>query len=375
MFEYWQSYEIDGSDTNYDLVVPEREKCIELLKYYFKLKTIHKGQPIKIHYVTGKDNKKITDRLFIPENREDLWDIIRNYDLKLLTLQYTYVAPNSLYPEVKRELIDMLLKHVGVKHNFINPMFSEPYQMVDYITINFDSKSTAYHYGLACSDSYYTLVSKNSPFLYIIFDCSLNGPHELKFYGLSKIKDAFPEFEIDMHLINEELLSAYEIKWDQLIKEGILVESTDYIFTLERILDNPFVTLNQNDLKQIYLNRLPPDIKRFDPFKIYINEESSTNSNGWTKDEVNWYTALKGIMGKSTFSIPEYVEKVQKFARAEIFSDADFENYTSFNFTIQITKNNKQDCTIKFVRTSTEPKMIILAPYKHRERIIKLLRL
>lgn len=372
MIEYYQSYEIDGSDTSYDLVVPEREKCIELLKFYFKLKTIHKGVPIKIHNATGKGSKGLKNQTFMPENIEDLWDIIRSHNLETLTLQYTYVAPNSLYPEVKHELIDMLLKHAGVKHSFVKPMFSEPYHTTDYITIDFDSKPFDHHYDLACSESYYAVVSKNTPFLNIIFDCSLGGPHGLMFYGLSKIKDAFPEFEIDLHL-NEELLCYYEIKWDQLIKEGIPVESMDYKYTLERILNHPSVTLNHNESEQICLTRLPSGIEKFDPLKIYIDEDISVNSNGWTKEEVNHYTALKGIMGKSTFSITEYIEKVHKLAQAEIFSNADFESYTSFDFIIQTAKDNKQDCMVKFARTPTVPQMILLVPYKYRDRIIKLL--
>jgi len=372
MLQYYQSYEIDGSDTSYDLVVPEREKCIELLKFYFKLKTIHKGKPIKIHNATGKGSKSLKNQTFMPENIENLWDIIRSYDLKFIALQYTYVAPNSLYPEVKRELIDMLLKHAGVKHTFVNPMFSEPYHTTDYITIDFDCKPFDHRYDLACSESYYAVVSKNTPFLNVGFDCSLGGPHELMFYGLSKIRDIFPEFEIDLHL-NEELLCYYEIKWDQLIKEGIPVESMDYKYTLERILTHSSVTLNQDGSKQIHLTRLPSGIENFDPLKIYITEDRSANPNGWTKDEVNWYTALKGIMGKTTLSIADYVEKMHKLAKAEIFSDADFENYTSFNLAIQTAKDNQQNCTIKFVRTSTSPQMILLVPYKHRDRIIKLL--
>ncbi|MDR2918043.1 MAG: hypothetical protein LBV72_01580 [Tannerella sp.] len=374
MIEYWQGFEIDGSDTSYNLVVPEREKCIDLLRYYFKLKVIHKGKPVKIYRARGKGTGELVNQVFMPENMEDLWDIIRSYDLKFLELEYTYVAPNSLYPEVKRELIDMLMKQSGIKHTFVKPMFPERYYIVSYISVDFDSKPSPHHYEMACSESYYAVVSKNSPFLNVIFDCSLNGPYELMFYGLSKIKDAFPEFEIDMHL-NEDLLCYYDVKWDELIKEGIPVESTDYVFTLERILSYPAVMLNQDDNKQIHLRRLPGGIKNFDPLKIYINEKSPADAGGWTKDEVNWYTALKGIMGKSTFSITEYVEKVQKLARAEIFSDADFENYTSFDFTIQIDKDSTQYCTIKYVRTSTDPEMIMLVPYKHRDRIMKLLNL
>ncbi|NDV66683.1 hypothetical protein [Bacteroides sp. 224] len=370
MIEYWQSYEIDGSDSSYNVVVAEREKCIELLKFYLQLKVAHRGKPIKIHRSSGKDSQIVKDMYFAYEHLDDLWDVIRHCNLKYLQLEYEYVASGSLYPEVKRELIDMLAHHAGVKnHTFVNPVFSNSYTTTSYINISFDAKPSN-DYEMVCSENYFQIISKEHPLLVIDFDCVLNGPHELMFYGMHKMKDAFPEFEIDMHT-SHELLAAYSINWDELIMEGISLESSDYAYTLKWLLSNPAITMHP-DNDTIYLGRLPMGFEHFDPLVVYIDEKGS---NYWTKDEINDYLALQGIFGKRTFSIDEYLQKVYKASKAEIFSDADFESYTSFNIEVAVGKDKQQHAVVKFVREKDGPKLMILIAYKYREGLERMIRL
>ncbi|MCT4594432.1 MAG: hypothetical protein N4A57_09215 [Anaeromicrobium sp.] len=42
MFLYYDGYEIDGSDTSYNILTPEMEKLKEVVNYYLQLKIIRK---------------------------------------------------------------------------------------------------------------------------------------------------------------------------------------------------------------------------------------------------------------------------------------------------------------------------------------------
>lgn len=367
MIEYWQGFEIDGSDTNYNLVVPEKEKCIELLNNYLNLKIIHKAVPVKVNRVKGKGASLIQNTLYEHEQLNELWDIIRTAEIKSIELEYTYVAPNSLYPEVKRELIDTLVKLGNFKANFENPCFNEPYHISDYIFVNFENKSEDYSYDNACSETYFKMVSKTSPYINIDFNCRLGGPHALMVFGMSKIKDAFPEFEIDLKQ-NTELISWYDIKYEELILEGIIVESTNYSHTLERILSSSMTEQKGN--RKINLRRLPEGIENFDPSNFFEYDGGFSQHNYWDRKGFERFKVLKGIFKKRELDLDEYIRAVEKMAKADIFTDADFEYYTSFHQEICI-ENVNYYYTVKFYRDKKSPKMLLLLPWKHRDKIRK----
>ena len=58
MFIYWDNFEIDGSDTNFNLILPERELLSEIIEYYLSLPIWNRKKGI------GLDEKSITSHRF-----------------------------------------------------------------------------------------------------------------------------------------------------------------------------------------------------------------------------------------------------------------------------------------------------------------------
>ena len=83
MFLYEQGYEIDGSDSSYNLVDSEIQKILEVVKYILNLKIVNRKNPIKIKYseTLSYNRSKWKEKTIKWEELERLDTLFQNYVL------------------------------------------------------------------------------------------------------------------------------------------------------------------------------------------------------------------------------------------------------------------------------------------------------
>jgi hypothetical protein len=84
MFTYWKGYEIDGSSTTYNIVIPQQELIVEVLRYIMSLKIIDRNENINISY---------------SETSDKLWkkEVIKNDIYKFEESEKILRAENKVY--------------------------------------------------------------------------------------------------------------------------------------------------------------------------------------------------------------------------------------------------------------------------------------
>lgn len=241
MFKYYKGYEIDGSDTAYNIIIPDMKKIEEIVNYYLSLKVIHKNKKIILKFNRNSIKKYSIHEL------DEMWHYIYENNLKSFEIEYTYVATQNLYSEVKREIIDYLLEDIKIKPKLIDPNFTSSKQSTDYITVNcFNNKSVKVNkLDDITSSDYHNNIIGNHKLFNINFDCSVvrgNTSVLLAYYALRKISERFLELGINPeNSINESLCSCcYDvllINAKNHLKEEISFKSNDLIFTINKFID------------------------------------------------------------------------------------------------------------------------------------------
>lgn len=96
MFIYWNGYEIDGSDTDFNLVLPESVQLSELAEVFLHNPLIdHRLQP-KLEILLGGKNKEIS--------REEFGEKLLAGDYKMLTVTVNCRHPEELPEDLRREI-------------------------------------------------------------------------------------------------------------------------------------------------------------------------------------------------------------------------------------------------------------------------------
>ncbi|PAB61135.1 hypothetical protein [Anaeromicrobium sediminis] len=262
MFSYYDGYEIDGSDTSYNILTPEMEKLKEVVNYYLQLKIIRKDVPIKITKVNTKRKGKLCNKSYYKHELDLMWEDILSSSIKSFEISYEYVNPYNLYPEVKRELITSIVNNSDIKEkDLIQPVFwPNPYTQ-GYMQLFLEpdvAKKKYTNFNEICRDDYCNRQQDN-PIRFVDVYCCLGGPNVLKYYALKKMSLAFPELEIDAEA-NLGNVSWYEIHPENFLYEEIDCPSKDLYMTIDRILNlegvetsrkNPFInTYHCNEIEK-----------------------------------------------------------------------------------------------------------------------------
>jgi hypothetical protein len=92
MFTYWKGYEIDGSSTTYNIVIPQQELIVEVLRYIMSLKIIDRNENINISY---------------SETSDKLWkkEVIKNDIYKFEESEKIFGDENKVYNYKKPKII------------------------------------------------------------------------------------------------------------------------------------------------------------------------------------------------------------------------------------------------------------------------------
>lgn len=125
-----------------------------------------------------------------------------------MELNYKLVPPNSLYPEVKRELMEEFVRLSGEKPELADPEFRSSFEAGESIIISLDPDSSEHSYQYsrcACGDDYVKDVIK-MPYFTIEFIVSVNAPHVLLYYGMKKLSEAFSELGIEYQQVFSDII-------------------------------------------------------------------------------------------------------------------------------------------------------------------------
>lgn len=376
MFEYSKGYEIDGSDTSYTIVTSERHKCLEILEYYLRQKVVHKGMPIEVTNAGGPGKKLVVGNKYTREELHHLWEDLRVADITFAELKYQLVAPNCLYPEVKRDLLDELIRLAGKKPKLVAPEFCSSYDIYESIIISLTPKAAknAYQYSCcACGENYVKDVLE-TPYFTLEVLVSRNSPHQLHYYVLKKLGKAFPEMQIDSEKLFHDIMY-YRVSgsvWlNHSVFERIEVPSADHSQVLNQLATREgfeFDRPNRHyDGKLDLANLYYLSVSKFDyEYVDVVDDSRSHRSDPEVKMLLGMFRKTQGL------TIREYMDGVNLLSDAEYFSDEIFTYYTTVCCKLLI-----DDCPqysyIKFERRNGGLVMILSVPWRVRGQVLRML--
>ncbi|MCT4620107.1 MAG: hypothetical protein N4A62_12035 [Marinisporobacter sp.] len=374
MFEYYDGYEIDGSDTSYNILTPEIEKLKEVVNYYLQLKIIRKDIPIKITKVNTKRKGELCNKSYYKHELDLMWEDVLSSSVKSFEISYKYVNPYNLYPEVKRELITSIVNNFGIKEkDMIQPVLYPNAYTQGYLEIHLEPYSAKKRYtdfNEICGDDYCNR-KQDKPIRFVEVDCFLGGPNVLKYYALKKMSLAFPELEIDAEA-NLENVSWYEIYSENFLYEEIDCSSKDLYMKIDHILnlecvktyhENPFInTYHCNDKKKYQKYR----------YDSISYKEKEPRVLGQIDTELE---CLMDICEKyHDKTLRGHIEFAKKIAPLGFVTDEIFHRCTSIGLKIYRTNSN---CShygeIYFSRKNNDIQLKLLVSQKLREYVERIL--
>lgn len=206
MFEYKSGFEIDGSATSYNVVVPQRTQLAEVLNYFFTLKIVNKHCPIDITSFIKKKEIKTT----IDLNNfsfDTIENILADLETEWIRLDITCVHPDFLFHQVRNELFELSKSRPGIhpkdiisyKNPTISPFYYS-YGFTFYVDIIFPKqKLITPNYkpeGLVFNEN--SLIKNISTEHYNMnIECGPSFIYEYAAYVMTKISKKFPELGID----------------------------------------------------------------------------------------------------------------------------------------------------------------------------------
>lgn len=214
MFTYWKGYEVDGSSTTYNIVVPQRKLVTEVISYFINLNIIDRKAKIRLSYKENSDiailkNKKHSGYIneeFKAEEVDRLCDLLEKPTLKNFSISTECVHPDKLYHELRKELYNLSKSRPGAEdreYHYTDPTASDlsfdPALGVTMGISFYDEEEPIKDYeakGLIFNGE--ALVNNlRNPHFTINFDCGPSFIYEYAAYIVSKLAERFPEIGID----------------------------------------------------------------------------------------------------------------------------------------------------------------------------------
>lgn len=414
MFEYYKGYEIDGSDTYYSLLTPNFEKVKEMITYVLSLKIVDKNKPITIkkanknkRYVTkdfgrkeyfeGEELPDLVDRDYDKNNLEELFYDLFEYEVSDFRLEFVYVNIENLYPDIKREIIDMILEERGSvkKYHFKNPVLTRMWS-------NFD-RGLNYQVGELIDCYFIPQKLKNS-----IFDESrtltpidkieeytkesyfnvdfcvstvMGGVQPLlSYYVLKKLTLRFPEYEIKaLETLNK--ISCYKLNVNDYIFESLQISPKD----IEHMLSNQLISFNKtewvNEGRTRHVNQILIDkgylyLKQILDFEWYC-DETNLNAINYRDEhplEYKLNKLLRNYYDPTTkyISIENYIKFCEKLYELNYLASNDIRKFTTSYFLLKETVNSEMtyECKVRFNVKEGKKIFEVIVPYECREWLV-----
>lgn len=333
MFTYWKGYEIDGSSTTYNIVIPQRELLVEVLRYIMGLKIIDRNENISISYAETGDNlwKKevIKNDIYKFEESEKILEIVRNPSVLYFHINIYCVHPDKLFPQIRKEIYDLSKTRPGAEnivYNYKKPTISPFYHAKNFeiwIDASFHGQEkTVDNYepeGLIFNEK--ALVANlRRKHLKIELGCGPGFIYEYAAFIMSKTAERFLEVGID----------------DGIDCAGGFIDGCTYSCNLYRF---ERITLTTENIAQTIKQLLE---------KLEIKPMRRVGRYGWEHKECStlelynlfdvnkWKTKyidakakiIKEISGgKQEYTPEEYEQFVKKNSEIELFDSVDFTYY------------------------------------------------
>ncbi|MCP3926944.1 MAG: hypothetical protein GY714_30670 [Desulfobacterales bacterium] len=348
MFEYYQGFEIDGSDTSYNIITPEAEKIREVVNYYLNLKIIDKNEHIQIYSCNGKRKHHLSGKKYQRGELDRLWEDLEG--VNSFELKYQYMAPSSLYPEVKREIIDFIIKKTKIdEKKLVNPTLGSNFYNGSYLKVVLNTqkaKDSSDSIDTICNEDYFKKIYSGD-FVSLEIDYTLGASFAIKYYGFKKLKERFPELSLD----EEAMLYVpwYDISLKNLIYEQITIEANDYLSTVDRIM-------KLAEIKELKLRN--ERILGQDYSKVYYELD----------DQEERFKHITGIYRSCFDGTPiGYIAFAERLASSGLCKGKDFEDNTSF--TLWFKKGSKEEFSggFNFIKTNQNLKLVFEVQWNNRE--------
>ncbi|MDR3295013.1 MAG: hypothetical protein LBT26_04160 [Clostridiales Family XIII bacterium] len=401
MFRYSQGYEIDGSDTSYNLVLPETEKCLEVARFLLGLKTVHRGAPLAIQnasamrevltatsrpapILTGYTRiAALTGKQYAHEDIDALFaDLLAN-GAASCGIGFAYVHPYLLYPEIKGEIIECLRELSGDRHVFEQPEFPSMYYAdhFGFLGLFLDPVNAEQHYSAQWEDSAAVLPRAGTPYRLLEIGISLGHWTPRHYYELTKLAAAYPEFEIDAFATLSASLWEAELDKKQWLRryvwERIDVAAADPAGLIRRLAHAEGFLFSKNWwLRRQKCKRQGADMAQTGAREL-LDLQNTSSFAGYDASKLQEeerqpeLAILKGIFGNEIdLTIDEYAAAAGKLAGVRFFSDLQFEEWTMLQF--EFSMNGEKVCgMMRFAReagsTGGGTRLVFSLPYTAKD--------
>ncbi|MDL2275796.1 hypothetical protein LJC22_06695 [Desulfosarcina sp. OttesenSCG-928-G10] len=339
MFSFWKAYEIDGSDTCYAIVTPEREKCVEIAMYWLSLKTVDRNRPVtavlRSTYKPCSNSLKTEEKSFAHEQLDQLAALLRAPQLHSCRIKYDYVPENRLYPEVFRDVVDLVASvESGQNRPISNPVFMNEAPFREEMDLFFHPKAAVNGYDgcpVDITSEKYTFTVREKDFFTISVGIGLGAPFGNAACNVKMLAERFPELEIDFSAVMKEMLT--ECMAGKQLYERINLGSVDITAFLERLLSHgefafagPWPRQENHQRDQPVLRGVPCTMTCWNPklheYEVYDAQGNRLNAPDEYLDRDKILHGLTG--GKQILTVGDYADFIHKLAGTSYFSDAEF---------------------------------------------------
>ncbi len=334
MFTYWKGYEIDGSSTTYNIVLPKRELISEMFRYLIQLNIIDRKTNIHISYSERQVNSLgyiyCGNEDYKPDEMDKICELLKRSDIEHFEISLSCIHPEKLYHELRKELYDLSKIRPGGKELICNyhktttsPLSNGPALMI-YFDIRFyeEDYEPLEDYepeGLVFNSK--TLISniKGEHFT-VNFECGPVFIFEYAAYITSKIAERFPEIGIDGGIDCEGGFTEGCTYSHNLFKyERITFATENIALAISTLLSSGLILPQQRGGK--YGNEIFP-CEQLYLFNLY-------NADRWENGSLdNKIKAIKEITsGEIEYTPEEYECFVNKVSKVEVIERIDFMHY------------------------------------------------
>jgi hypothetical protein len=345
LFTYWSGYEVDGSSTTYNIVVPERRLVEEIIRYFLSLKVIDRSADIELTYSEGSSKSSILSRNtgnFVNDNykHEDidkLCTILERPGLKTFFISTTSIHPDMMYHEVRKELYNLSKTRPGAEdrvYNYTDLTVSTLYYGAELgvsMEVSFSEEESlveGYEAEGLIFNKEELINNMSSPHFTLGFSCGPGFIYEYAAYIVSKIAERFPEIGIDGGIdCAGGFVDGCTYSCSLYAYEKITLATTNIADAINNIINDMDIKLQKRSGKYGY--DIVPCRGLF-LFNIY-NVDKADESHLSAAMKI-----IKGILGaKKELTPEEYETFVRKVAEVDVIDSIDFIHHCTCCFKVE----------------------------------------
>jgi hypothetical protein len=337
LFTYWTGYEVDGSSTTYNIVVPERRLVEEVIRYFLSLKVIDRSASIALTYSEskGKDyivNRKSNNHInenFNYKDLDKLCEVLVRPQLGYLLINTECARPDKLHNKVLSELYSLSKTRPGAEgreYNYKNPSTSPLYYGADLgvsLEIDFpevDEPAEEYEAEGLIFNKEALASNLKKPYFRLSFNCGPSFIYEYAAYIVSKIAERFPEVGIDGGIdCAGGFVDGCTYSCSLYAFEKITLTATNIAGAIHSIFRDRYVVPQRRSGRYGYDNKPCKGLFLFNLYDIDKLERDNISAE---------LKIIKGMLGgKKEFTPEEYEALVTKAANVDVIDSIDFLHY------------------------------------------------